>query len=152
VQSLRDRGQVTRATQALVAGLEMMGGPKNAEPPLVEATLQALFAAASQPDQAAHTIERLWSEYPDWPQLQGVAARLRLYQGDADAARRTANTALGTAPNDPIIMAALAEIDASTGDQARARSSIDDILAQGDVPRWLQLFLTDLRRNLSSTG
>ncbi len=152
VQTLRDRGQAGRATQALVAGLELMGGPKQAEPALVEATLQALFMAASQPDQASAMIDRLRSEYPTWPQLQGIAARVELNRGDPDKARRTAQPALDKAPGDPIIRSVLAEIDANSGNQAQARASIDDILAQGDVPRWLQVFLTELRQNLTSTG
>jgi serine/threonine protein kinase len=152
VQTLRDRGQAGRATQALVAGLEMMGGPKEAEPGLVEATLQALFLAASQPDQVGPTLDRLQAEYPDWPQLQAIGSRADLYAGETDTARRTAQQALDRAPGDPIILSVLAEVDASSGNQVRARMMIDDILAQGDAPRWLQVFLTELKRNLTTTG
>ncbi|MGA9190175.1 MAG: tetratricopeptide repeat protein [Anaerolineales bacterium] len=152
VQTLRDRGQAGRATQALVTGLEMMGGPKKAEPGLVDATLQALFLAASKPDQVGPTLDRLQVEYSDWPQLQAVGSRADLYRGEADTARRTAQQALDLAPGDPIIQSVLAEIDASSGDKVRARGTIDDILSKGDVPRWLRVFLTELKRNLVSTG
>jgi serine/threonine protein kinase len=152
VQLLRDRGQAARATQALAAGLEMMGGPTQAEPALVDATLQALFMGASQPDQVAPALDRLRTEYPDWSDLQAVAARVALYRGQPDAARQLAQATLDMKPKDPLAASALAEIEASHGDQASARSSIDDILGQGDVPRWLQVFLTNLRRNLTSTG
>ncbi len=152
VQVFRDRGQVVRATQALVAGLEMMGGPQAAEPALVEATTQALFMLASQPDSAAPTLDRLQAEYPNWPQLRAVVARASFYQGDVEAARRGDRKALDAAPGDPLILSVLAEIDAGSGNQVLARSSIDDILAQDNVPRWLQVWLTELRRNLSSTG
>lgn len=152
VQTLRDRGQAGRATQALVAGLEMMGGPKKAEPGLVEATLQALFLAASQPDQVGPTLDRLQTEYPDWPELQAIGARADLYGGKTDAARRAAQDALDRSPGDPLVMSVLAEINANAGDQVRAKKMIDDILAQGDSPRWLQVFLTELKRNLTTTG
>jgi thioredoxin-like negative regulator of GroEL len=152
VQVFRDRGQAGRATQALVTGLELAGGPKQAEPALVDATLQALFMAASQPDQVGATLSRLQAEYPDWPQLEGIVARADLHQGDTASARQTAEGALARAPDDSIIRSVLAEIDAASGNQTQAKASIDDILSQGGVPRWLQFFLTELRRNLASTS
>jgi hypothetical protein len=152
VQLLRDRGQTARATQALAAGLEMMGGPERAEPALVEATLQALFVEASQPDQPTPTLDRLMKEYPDWPQLQAIAARAALHRGELGTAGDLNAQALSAAPNDPIVRGVDAEIEANKGNKTQALSSIDDILSGGDAPRWLQVFLRELRRNLTSTN
>jgi tetratricopeptide (TPR) repeat protein len=151
-QLLRDRGQPARAAQALAAGLELMGGPSAADPALVDATLQALFLGAAKPDQETTILDRLQAEYPDWPQLDAVAARAALHAGELDSAQALSQQALEAAPDDPIARAVGADIDARSGDQPKARSTIDDILSQGEVPRWLQVFLTELRRGLSTTS
>ncbi len=152
VQLLRDRGQPGRAIQALASGLELLGGPDQAPSQVVDATLQALFLGASQPDGVGPVIEQLRAQYPDWLTLQAAQARAALYRGEADQAQQQVEFVLQAQPGDLLAQTVQAEIDAQQGNTAQALGEIDHILGQPAVPRWLQHSLTDLRRTLRTAN
>lgn len=152
VQRLRDRGQAGRAIQALASGLEFLGGPDQAPSQVVDATLQAIFLGASQPDVVETVIDELRARYPDWLTLQAAQARAALYRGETEQAQQQVEFVLQTQPGDLLAQTVQAEIDARQGSTAQALGEIDRVLAQPAVPRWLQQFLADLRQNLRTAN
>jgi hypothetical protein len=105
-----------------------------AAPPDLRATLGALVAEVNEArltlrQESAATLAFLAHHYAD--------------TGRTDLARRTAERAIATWPDDLEALVAVARIEAAHGDQARARQALARVraLSGGDVPAWARAWL-----------
>ncbi len=141
---MRDE-QYLPAAGALRRGMEYEGGPRSADPLLVDRTVEALFFGAESGMRLVPQLERLMQTYPGWPVLQPIAARTAMHADapEVDQMRRQMVDGL-QGRTDPLAMAVLAEDHLMRGEHGPARDLANRVLQIDRTSAWLAAHLEEM--------
>lgn len=132
-----DRRDFPMVAETSLRALEMLGGPSEADPAVLDPLSEMLFMGSESPDMRS-TDEKISAAYPDWSVARAATARTYVYGIDALQARFRVNSLIESNPEDPYARAVSAELDLIQGKRDQAVSEAKATLAQGPIPAWLR--------------
>lgn len=139
---LMGRGDYVQAANALLAGMEVTGGPRRVESRVSERATEALFMAAGTGREGAGVIERASGSFPDWEALVPIRARLSLHIDSAKVSEvRTALIEELRGRTDPMAKAVLAEDHLLRGEREQALELARHVFRDPAAPEWLRRHL-----------